>query len=381
MDGLDIASEDLLMVNYVAAMRSRIGLIAAAFYWSALPALACSCVGGNRGSCQVPVADIIVRATVVSNEVNQTRPPFARPASSVAPQPAGRLAGAMPGPEPWGRVKVTLNVSERFRGAAGDSLVVRTELGTEACGYPFEVGHEYLVFATEFQGALTVSTCSATQPAKMAVARIAQLRALRDGTTLPDLYGFVGTHPLRWDPTGWEHVQPMPRLAVTARSDSAEYRTQTADDGLYGFRGLPPGRYQLSVEAPPGRRALWGGSAEHPGASPGVPCAMNFEVFWDGLISGTVVGRDGQPATGMITAQYTSPETLPAGPYGGEVKDGRFEILRLPPGRYRLMFLPNVAGRPTGPAVYYPGTQTQSTAALIDVGDGAHVDGLQFSVF
>jgi hypothetical protein len=108
---------------------------------------------------------------------------------------------------------------------------------------------------------------------------------------------------------------------------------------------------------------------------------MNFEVFWDGLISGTVVGRDDQPASGVITAQYTGPETLPAGPYEGQVKDGRFEILRLPPGRYRLMFLPIVAGRPAGPAVYYPGTQAQSAAASIDVGDGAQVDGLQFSVF
>jgi len=108
---------------------------------------------------------------------------------------------------------------------------------------------------------------------------------------------------------------------------------------------------------------------------------MNFEVFWDGLIRGTVLGRDGQPASGMITAQYTGPETLPAGPFGGQVKDGGFEILRLPPGRYRLMFHPIVAGRPAGPAVYYPGAQALSAAALIEVGEGAHVDGLLFTIF
>src|SRR5438128_2132929 len=84
------------------------------------------------------------------------------------------------------------------------------------------------------------------------------------------------------------------------QSVRAEYRTQTADDGLYRFRGLPSGRHQLSVAAPPGRRALWEGNAENPGAGPGVPCAMNFEVFWGGLITGTVIGRDGQPASGMI---------------------------------------------------------------------------------
>src|SRR6266581_1125351 len=370
------------MVNFMAAMWFRIGLIAAAFSLSTLPAQACSCAGGNPGSCEVPVGDIIVRATVVSKEINQTQPPFARPPSSGVPPSADRRAGPILQPEPWGRVKVTLSVSERFRGAAGDSLVVNTELGTEACGYPFEVGHEYLVFAYENQGKVTVTTCSGTQPSKMAVARIEQLRALRDGSTLPDLYGFVGTHPLRPGQAGWEQVQPVPGLTVTARSDTAEYRTQTADDGLYRFRGLPRGRYQLGVAAPPGRRALWGGNAEHPGASPGIFCAMNFEVFWDGLITGTVLGRDGQPASGMITAQYVGPETLPAGPlFGGYVKDGRFEILRLPPGRYRLMFLPIVADRPAGPEVYYPGTQAHSPAALIEVGEGEHVEELLFTVF
>jgi hypothetical protein len=39
---------------------------------------------------------------------------------------------------------------------------------------------------------------------------------------------------------------------------------------------------------------------------------MNFEVFWDGLISGTVLGRDSQPASGMISAQYIDPAHYPA---------------------------------------------------------------------
>ena len=136
----------------------------------------------------------------------------------------------------------------------------------------------------------------------------------------------------------------------------------------------------MSVEAPPGRRAFWDGSAEHPGASPGIGCPMNFEVFWDGRISGTVLSRDGLPASGMITAQYTGPEATAAS-LGSQVKDGRFEILRVPPGQYRLRFLPTVGERPAGPSIYYPGTQLQSAAALIEVGEGTHIDGLQFTAF
>jgi len=67
--------------------------------------------------------------------------------------------------------------------------------------------------------------------------------------------------------------------------------------------------------------------------------------------------------------------------FSSHLKDGRFEILRLPPGRYRLMFLPTVGDRPAGPEVYYPGTQAHSAAALIEVDEGAHVEGLLFTTF
>src|SRR5439155_21436201 len=127
------------MVNFMAAMWFRIGAVA--LMLSAVPAYACTCGGGNTSSCEVPPAGIIVRATVVSIEFDQIRPSFAPPVSSGTPQRMSRPPGAIPTPEPWGRVKVTLSVSERFRGVAGDTIVIRTGLGEDDCGYPFEVGH------------------------------------------------------------------------------------------------------------------------------------------------------------------------------------------------------------------------------------------------
>ena len=219
----------------------------------------------------------------------------------------------------------------------------------------------------------------------MAVATIQQLRALRDGTILPGIFGFVGTHPADLSQAGWEQVQPVPGLTVTARSERGEHRAQTADDGFYEFRGLPVGPYQLSLEPPAGRVALWGGSADHVAvgvnAGPSDACPMNFEVYYDGRISGTVVGADGQPMSGFITAWYAGPEKLNANPVGSEVKDGSFEILRLSPGRYRLVFHPSGDERPLTRAIYYPGTQVENKAALIELGEGPHVDGLRFIIF
>src|SRR5438552_17464867 len=95
--------------------------------------------------------DTVLRACAGNISVkDQTLPPFAGPVSSGARQRMTRPAEAIIQPQPWGSVKVTLSVSERFRGTAGDTLVVRTEVGTAACGYPFEVGHSNSASCTRF---------------------------------------------------------------------------------------------------------------------------------------------------------------------------------------------------------------------------------------
>jgi hypothetical protein len=213
----------------------------------------------------------------------------------------------------------------------------------------------------------------------MAVTTIRQLRALRDGTVLPDLFGFAGTHAADTSPGGWEQVQPVADLTITAESDKhEEFRTRTADDGSFAFEGLPAGRYEMRTPVPAGRLALWGGSAEHASANvwPGNTCRspVNVEVS---MISGTVVGRDGQPASGFVSAFYDGPEKLNAAPVGSQVKEGHFEIPRLWPGRYRLVFQPRAR---TGP-IYYPGTTVAKDATPIGIGEGTHVDDLLFVVF
>jgi hypothetical protein len=259
---------------------SRTGWIIAAFCLPAMPATPCSCISGGIGvGCQVPTADVIFLATVVSKEVVWSKPVAERPAAGEATRrPAYSGSRTTEVPMPTGGI--TLRVAERFHGDVGDTVVLPPDLTD--CAYPFEVNHEYLVFAYHFQGRLSVSVCTATQPAKTALKTIQQLRALRDGKPLPDLFGFVGIWPADSSESRLEQVQPVPGLTVTAQGERAKYDTQTASDGTYAFRGVPAGRYRVRVEPPAGRVAFWEGSAVPDGVETngalGSTCPVNFVI-------------------------------------------------------------------------------------------------------
>ncbi len=59
------------MINFTIAIRFRIAVIAAVLSLSTLAAEACSCASAGPGGCQVPVADIIVRATAKKDPIRK----------------------------------------------------------------------------------------------------------------------------------------------------------------------------------------------------------------------------------------------------------------------------------------------------------------------
>ncbi|HEV2744172.1 MAG TPA: hypothetical protein VGV91_13535 [Rubrobacter sp.] len=59
--------------------------------------------------------------------------------------------------------KVTLRPSEVWKGPQRDTLEVNTPRQGSACGYHFEEGQEYLVFADEWKQGLEVNACGRTQ--------------------------------------------------------------------------------------------------------------------------------------------------------------------------------------------------------------------------
>ena len=70
---------------------------------------------------------------------------------------------------------LTFDVSRIWKGASADMIVLRTNLDSASCGYPFRDEGHYLVFARLHNGDLTTSLCTRTTPLESAHADLCQL--------------------------------------------------------------------------------------------------------------------------------------------------------------------------------------------------------------
>ena len=95
--------------------------------------------------------------------------------SCVEPTPAGSIANATAvfrgrvtaiTPQPGSRFQtVSLLADTGWKGMVTRDMTLVTDKTSASCGFPFQVGMEYLVFARqEPSGSLTTGLCSGTQP-------------------------------------------------------------------------------------------------------------------------------------------------------------------------------------------------------------------------
>lgn len=81
---------------------------------------------------------------------------------------SGRVTGIQP--DPFGTLVVTFEPLQRWKGPLDFAQIVVTPPNSAACGFPFEPGQEYLVFATMAYYGLTYTPtpfthlCSRTAP-------------------------------------------------------------------------------------------------------------------------------------------------------------------------------------------------------------------------
>jgi Carboxypeptidase regulatory-like domain len=288
-----------------------------------------------------------------------------------------------PGTVGPGRNEVFFAVREDFKGNAGKEVIIRTNNQSSACGFDFETGKDYVVFANEINGQWWTSICSLTHELKSA--DDADLGWLRGISSLPPgatIFGRLTMRVSTRDTTGdtW-HAAPMAGTVVTIAGP--ESRTATTDaGGNYRVAGLQPGTYQVSATAPDGYSAFdnpfgpWYNAAMNPAVVDRGCAEVDLSTQINGRIHGQVLLASGAPAQEVNVTLDRTPDEDRGDPkrmwhnrpaYATTKADGSFEFNRLDPGAYILGVNVTFAGNG---AYYrkavYPGPIVIRASQLID---------------
>jgi hypothetical protein len=290
---------------------------------------------------------------------------------------------------------VHLTTKENFQGAgpAGQEIVVYTGRGGGDCGYPFLVGSSYLVYASSFDNQLTTGICSGTSPEVMVGGALKELRAIRDGGRVDDLFGTIGIAP---EGAGFEDsvkTRPLSNVYVLAtRNGGTVFSTVTDEQGAYAFASLPGDTYRIEQDLPPGL-STWQSKTGEPVTvkvdhtdRAGAGCQVDVFARPDGEISGIVINAAGVGVPGFVTIEPVDPKEAQVamkrgGLPGYDTDDGRFSLPSIPPGRYRLVFRPTIKGAVSFQhAFYWPSPSNISNPAAIELGFGEHIENVRFEV-
>ena len=272
-------------------------------------------------------------------------------------------------------------VVEAFAGVKGEEVTVRTATESAACGYLFEIGQTYLVYASATPGGgYSVSLCSRTRRISNAGDDLAFIRAAAKGQTISRVFGRVVRYALKVNGqfADSEMVAPEIGVPIVARKGDFTTETTTDGDGRFLFLDLVPGVYQIEPRWPKGLKSPYPArpiTVERCGAGD-----IYFFGYTDAPLGGTVYGPAGAPAGKDLVVRIIKAD--PTDPRGARAAErstvaftdqrGRYQFDGLPPGRYLVgvnVFDPPLPSSPYA-GTYHPAGSDMAKAVPVEVSDG-----------
>jgi hypothetical protein len=342
-----------------------IGALTVVFFIPAV-AEACSCFGGLPICSTFWNTSAVFSGTVV--EVEDIR------------VPAERGSGY------YLKKRVHISVKESFRGGVSGIVQVATGGGGGDCGYSFEEGGTYLVYASKNDdGQLSTGICMRTQPIEKADEDLEYIRGLDKMKPVATVSGGILEYrPRRSDDNTPTQARPLAGVSVFLSNASSKYEVKTKGDGTFRFDDLPPGEFRIRISAPPG---FWPKEKDHKFTVQSKGCAeFTHHLSLDSSISGRVLKEDGTPAAKiMVHLIPVEQVNLPhqRDPSYAETDDeGKFSIKSMTPGAYYLgvrLLRITMSDFPY-PRTFYPGTTKLEEAAVVTVIEGEPQTGLNFQL-
>jgi len=275
-----------------------------------------------------------------------------------------------------GKRVVRFNVEGAYKGTRDSYIEVTTGWGGGDCGYEFEKGAHYLVYAyrDEKDRRLYTGICSRTRPLADATEDLEYFKNIPAKGTGATISGnvLVLSAPLKYK-GGLLDVKPLSGIKITVVGKNPRAKTTTTDkDGNYRIEGLEPGKYKVSADIPASISEYSQREVEVVDRG----CAgTEFRGSLNGVVSGKLTDAAGQPVAGIkvdLIPQDQAYSESPQGKWTFTRDDGTYQIDWLPPGKYIVGV--NLIGSESSECpnrrVYYPSASEPSLAKIVTIGEG-----------
>lgn len=270
-------------------------------FWGSIVFLLLVCANESRAyECVVPgppcqafwQADAVFSATVISKSVINVD-------TGIESSPREQLNA------------VKLLVEDTFRGALGGNDVEIVTGGE--CGFNFEKGRKYLVYATERRGRLYAGTGSRTRLLSEAGEDLTYFQNLPPENSGSNIRVKVVNRVPPTDQKRNYEVASMRGVKIIADNGEQKYEGTTNSAGEYVFRDLPPGKYKVTSDIPHTEQNRWQSEVTVTDRA----CAV--VEFWssvEGKIGGTVFDENASPANNVKTDLVELDDSNTASPAG-----------------------------------------------------------------
>lgn len=173
-----------------------------------------------------------------------------------------------------------------------------------------------------------------------------------------------------------KRIGPLANASLTIEGGTFRKETKTDAEGRYQLSGLSPGKIKVTLTLPENLTTFE--KEEELELSDRGCGSVNFYVFENGRVSGTVFDPEGQPVPRLLLALVEGDKVDPVKYYSKLTRTddlGRYSFSGLPPGRYVIAVNLTRYPQPNDetdafPRTFYPGVSTASEAEVISLAAG-----------